>query len=84
MLDRQMFFTNENPVKMSIMRATMDGADGLKLFNADHPGDLAVDKQGNKLYWTDITLKKIEYGDLTGEDAIFPCRRAVSFHQGFH
>ena len=49
------------------MRATMGGSHELILFRAASPGDLAIDKQGQKLFWTDTELKKIEYGDLTGE-----------------
>ena len=79
-----MFFTNESPVKKSIVQATMGGGDRLMLFSADHPGDLALDKQGSKLYWTDINLKKIEYADLTGEDAYFLYIMLWCFHQGFH
>ena len=45
---------------------TMGGADRVMLFSAMSPGDLAIDKQGRKLYWTDTELKKIEYGDLAG------------------
>ena len=62
-----MYFTNDNPVKKGIMQVTMGGADKLRLFSAKSPGDLAIDKQGRKLYWTDIELKKIEYGPLTGK-----------------
>ena len=62
-----MYFTNDNPVKKSIVQVTMGGADRLKLFNAKSPGDLAIDKQGRKLYWTDTELKKIGYGDLAGK-----------------
>lgn len=61
----QMFFTNEKPEKKSIVRATMAGADKT-LFSAASPGDLAVDKARNRLYWTDTTMKRIEYADLTG------------------
>ena len=61
-----MYFTNDNPVKTSIVQVTMGGADRLTLFSAKSPGDLAIDKQGRKLYWTDTKLKKIEYGDLAG------------------
>ena len=39
----------------------------LMLFRAKSPGDLAIDKQGKELYWTDTELKKIEFGDLTGK-----------------
>lgn len=56
------------------MKVPMAGADkvqlsvdNLLLFSADSPGDLAVDKEGKKLYWTDTELKKIEYGDLEGK-----------------
>ena len=62
-----MYFTNANPVKKSIVQVTMGGADMLMLFRAKSPGDLAIDKQGKKLYWTDTELKKIEYGDLAGK-----------------
>ena len=62
-----MYFTNENPEKKSIMQASMGGADKLMLFSAKSPGDLAIDKKGKKLYWTDTHLQKIEYGDLKGE-----------------
>ena len=61
-----MFFTNEKPKKKSIVRATMAGAYKVTLFSAASPGDLAVDKARNRLYWTDITMKRIEYADLTG------------------
>ena len=64
-----MYFTNENPWKKSIVRASMGGADKVMLFSAESPGDLAVDKEGQKLFWTDTKLKKIEYADLTGEAA---------------
>ncbi|CAH3187845.1 unnamed protein product [Porites evermanni] len=36
------------------------------LLSAASPGDLAVDKARNRLYWTDTTMKRIEYADLTG------------------
>ena len=61
-----MYFTDDNPKSKSIIRATMEGSDELVLFRADSPGDLAVDKQEQKLFWTDTNMKKIEYGDLTG------------------
>ena len=61
-----MYFTDDNPKSKSIMRATMGGSDEVKLFNGDSPGDLAVDKQEQKLFWTNTEMKKIEYGDLTG------------------
>ena len=61
-----MFFTNEKPEKKSIVRATMDGAYKVTLFSAASPGDLAVDKARNRLYWTVTTMKRIEYADLTG------------------
>lgn len=64
---RQMYFTNDNPVKKCIMQASMGGAERLMLFSAKSPGDLAIDKQGKKLYWTDTELKKIEYGDFGGK-----------------
>ena len=69
-----MYFTNVNPKTKGIMKVPMAGADkvqlsvdNLLLFSADSPGDLAVDKEGKKLYWTDTELKKIEYGDLEGK-----------------
>ena len=62
-----MYFTNDNPVKKSIVQVTMGGADRLMLFIAKSPGDLAIDKQGGKLYWTYTELGKIEYGDLAGK-----------------
>ena len=61
-----MYFTDDNPKSKSIMRATMGGSDELELFRAVCPGDLAVDKQEQKLFWTNTEMKKIEYGDLTG------------------
>ena len=64
-----MFFTNEKPGKKSIVRATMAGADKT-LFSAASPGDLAVDKARNRLYWTDTTMKRIEYADLTGTGSL--------------
>ena len=65
-----MFFTNEKPKKQSIVRATMAGANTLTLFSAASPGDLAVDKARNRLYWTDTTMKRIEYADLTGTSSL--------------
>ena len=62
-----MYFTDDNPKSKSIMRATMGGSEKVKLFQAVSPGDLAVDKQEQKLFWTDTVMKKIDYGDLTGE-----------------
>ena len=62
-----MYFTNVNPVKKGIVQMTMGGADRLMLFSAKSPGDLAIDKQGRKLYWTDTELKRIEFGDLAGK-----------------
>ena len=59
-----MFFTNEK-LEKSIVRATMAGTDK-KLFRAVSPGDLAVDKARNRLYWTDTIMKRIKYADLTG------------------
>ena len=64
-----MFFTNEKKGKKSIVRATMAGADKT-LFSAASPGDLAVDKARNRLYWTDTTMKRIEYADLTGTSSL--------------
>ena len=72
-----MFFTNEKPEKKSIVRATMAGAYKLTLFSAASPGDLAVDKARNRLYWTDTTMERIEYADLTGRcslvNALYNC-----------
>ena len=65
-----MFFTNEKPEKKSIVRATMAGAHKLTFFSAASPGDLAVDKARNRLYWTDTTMKRIEYADLTGTGSL--------------
>jgi len=62
-----MYFTNDNPWKKGIMQTTMGGADMLMLFSANSPGDLAIDKQGRKLYWTDTEMNTIEYGDLAGK-----------------
>ena len=67
LLFRLMYFSNDNPVKKSILRVSMGGSDRLMLFRSKSPGDLAIDKQGRKLYWTDTELKKIEYGDLAGK-----------------
>ena len=76
-----MFFTNEKPEKKSIVRATMAGAHKLTLFGAASPGDLAVDKARNRLYWTDTTMKRIEYADLTGTgsllNALYDCHSYV-------
>ena len=76
-----MFFTNEKPEKKSIVRATMAGAHKLTLFSAASPGDLAVDKARNRLYWTDTTMKRIEYADLTGTssllNALYDCHYSV-------
>ena len=55
----------------------MGGADSLTLFSAESPRDLAVDKEGKKLFWTDTKLKKIEYGDLTGRVS-FVCYTLVT------
>ena len=65
-----MFFTNEKPEKKSIVRATMAGAHKLTLFSAASPRDLAVEKVRNRLYWTDTTMKRIEYADLTGTGSL--------------
>ena len=64
-----MFFTNEKKGKKFIVRATMAGADKT-LFSAASPGDLAVDKARNRLYWTDTSMKRIEYADLTGTSSL--------------
>ena len=61
-----MFFTNEKSEKKSIVRATMAGAHKLTLFSAASPGDGAR----NRLYWTDTTMKRIEYADLTGTGSL--------------
>ena len=45
----------------------MGGSDEVELIQAVSPGDLAVDKQEQKLFWTDIEMKKIEYADLSGK-----------------
>ena len=74
-LFRLMYFTNVNPKKKSIMKVPMGGVsdklqlfpENMLLFSADSPGDVAVDKEGKKLYWTDTGLKKIKYGDLEGK-----------------
>ena len=66
-ISRLMYFTNGNPVKKGIVHVTMGGTDRLILFSVKSPGDLVIDKQGRKLYWTDTELKKIEFGDLTGK-----------------
>ena len=77
-----MFFTNEKPEKKSIVRATMAGADKT-LFSAASPGDLAVDKARNRLYWTDTTMKRIEYADFTGTssllNALYYCHSYVHY-----
>ena len=76
-----MFFTNEKPEKKSIVRATMAGAYKVTLFSAASAGDLAVDKARNRLYWTDTTMKRIEYADLTGTgsflNALYDCHSYV-------
>ena len=76
-----MFFTNEKPEKKSIVRTTMAGAYKVTLFSAASPGDLAVDKARNRLYWTDTTMKRIEYADITGTgsllNALYDCHSYV-------
>lgn len=49
-----------------IFHAGMDGDRIEALISSDirNPGDLAIDKKGQKLYWTDTELKRIEYADL--------------------
>lgn len=74
-----MFFTNVNPEKKYIMKATMGGAEGTQLFSAESPGDLALDKEGKKLFWTDTELKKIEYGGLTGNNSYLLYIRSFGF-----
>ena len=65
-----MYWTNVSPDKKhtDIYRAGMDGDDPVVLIGSDikNPGDLAIDKEGKKLYWTDTELKRIEYADLKG------------------
>ena len=65
-----MFFTNEKPENKSIVRATMAGGYSSTLFSTASPGDLAVDKTRNRLYWTDTSMKKIEYADLRGTGSL--------------
>lgn len=52
----------------SIMRASMDGTGHIKLFASelDRPGPLAIDVEGNRLYWADSRLNRIECSDLSG------------------
>lgn len=52
----------------SIIRASMDGTARIKLFDSelDRPGPLAIDIEGNKLYWADSRLHRIECSDLSG------------------
>jgi hypothetical protein len=52
----------------SIMRASMDGKRHLQLLASelDRPGPLAIDVEGNKLYWADSRLNRIECSDLSG------------------
>lgn len=52
----------------SIIRASMDGTARIKLFDSelDRPGPLAIDIEGNKLYWADSRLNRIECSDLSG------------------
>ena len=49
------------------MQATMGGSQEMVLFRAVSPGDLAIDKQEQKLFWTDTKMKKIEYAYLSGK-----------------
>ena len=62
-----MYWTDNDPAGTPrIFRAGMDGDGPLALISSDlrNPGDLAIDKKGQKLYWTDIEHKRIEYADL--------------------
>ena len=45
----------------------MGGSQEMVLFRAVSPGDLAIDKQEEKLFWTDTKMKKIEYANLSGK-----------------
>ncbi len=51
-----------------IERAAMDGTEQTTLFSTSigEPGGLAVDIHGEKLYWSDLELKRIEFADFDG------------------
>ena len=62
-----MFYTNlvSQP---RIEKALMDGSEVVVLFKSAlvHPQALTIDKQENRLYWSDSKLNRIEFSDLTG------------------
>jgi low density lipoprotein receptor-related protein 5/6 len=62
-----MYWTNKGN-RPSIMRASMDGTRHITLFFTEiyRPGPLTIDVEGNKLYWADSRLKRIECSDLSG------------------
>ena len=62
-----MFWSNMvNPAK--IERAAMDGTEAVTLFssNLDAPIALAVDPSTDTLYWSDVSLNRIESSDIFG------------------
>ncbi|KAK3101731.1 hypothetical protein FSP39_005917 [Pinctada imbricata] len=62
-----MYWTNMKSTP-SIERAAMDGLERVTLFDSSlgRPGPLAVDVDGNRLYWADSTYNRIECSDLSG------------------
>ena len=64
---RLMFWTNVvKPPR--IERAAIDGTEHTALFSTSigEPGALAVDVHAEKIYWSDLELKRIEFGDFDG------------------
>lgn len=64
-----MFWTDLGSDGPAILRAPMDGTNPQVIVSSTltSPEGLAVDIDGEKLYWTDTSLKKIEVSDLSGK-----------------
>ncbi len=62
-----MFWTNVVKVPR-IERAAIDGTEKTTLFSTSigEPGGLAVDVHAEKIYWSDLELKRIEFSDFDG------------------
>lgn len=68
--NRDIYWTNWNEQKPSIMKATMSGDNIVEIINSDirTPNGIVVDPYPAKLYWCDARLDKIERANLDGSN----------------
>ena len=76
LVNRKIYWTNQNPGAAAIWSSGLDGENPLpqnivtstSMNPLNSPTGIAVDSVGEKIYWTDWALHKIESADLDGSN----------------